>query len=103
MALAIPRLCAYVALVIDVIEVVIAGAGPKGLMLAYELGLAGIRPVVLDPMFGSNPQPRVNRVVGQAARILDHRGLYCVLTGRSLISSPMRTSAFHQMNYQPFS
>lgn len=49
-------------------EVVIAGAGPNGLMLACELGLAGIRPVLLDPMPGPNPQPRVNRIVGQAAR-----------------------------------
>ena len=63
------------------IEVVIAGAGPNGSMLACELGLAGIRPVVLDPMPGPSPQPRANRIVGQAARILDHRGLYSVLTG----------------------
>ena len=63
------------------IDVVIAGAGPAGLMLACELGLAGIRPVVLDPMPGPDPQPKVNRIVGQAARILDHRGLYSALTG----------------------
>ncbi|HXO47029.1 MAG TPA: FAD-dependent monooxygenase, partial [Mycobacterium sp.] len=31
-------------------EVVIAGAGPNGLMLACELGLAGIRPIVVDPL-----------------------------------------------------
>jgi 2-polyprenyl-6-methoxyphenol hydroxylase-like FAD-dependent oxidoreductase len=62
-------------------DVVIAGAGPNGLMLACELALAGVRPVVLDPMPGPNPQPRVNRIVGQAARILDHRGLYSVLAG----------------------
>jgi len=48
-----------------VIEVVIAGAGPNGLMLACELGSAGIRPMVLDPMSGANPNPRVNRIVGQ--------------------------------------
>ena len=63
------------------IDVVIAGAGPDGLMLACELGLAGIRPVVLDPMPGPSPQPKVNRIVGQAARILDHRGLYSALAG----------------------
>ena len=51
-----------------VIDVVIAGAGPDGLMVACELGLAGIRPVVLDPLPGPNPAPRVNRIVGQAAR-----------------------------------
>ena len=63
------------------IDVVIAGAGPNGLMLAGELGLAGIRPGVLDPMPGPNPEPRANGIVGQAVRILDHRGLYGVLAG----------------------
>ncbi|BBX44804.1 FAD-dependent monooxygenase [Mycobacterium cookii] len=63
------------------IDVVIAGAGPDGLMVACELGLAGIRPIVLDPAPGPNPAARVNRIVGQAARILDYRGLYSALTG----------------------
>jgi 2-polyprenyl-6-methoxyphenol hydroxylase-like FAD-dependent oxidoreductase len=62
-----------------VIDVVIAGAGPNGLMLAGELGLGGIKPVVLDPMPGPNPGRRANGIVGQAVRILDHRGLYGTL------------------------
>jgi FAD binding domain len=49
-------------------EVVIAGTGLNGLMLACELGLAGIRPVILDPMPGPHPHPRVNRIVGQVVR-----------------------------------
>jgi 2-polyprenyl-6-methoxyphenol hydroxylase-like FAD-dependent oxidoreductase len=61
--------------------VVIAGAGPNGLMLACELGLAGIRPIVLDPLPGPNPEPRANGIIGQAVRILDHRGFYSVLAG----------------------
>jgi 2-polyprenyl-6-methoxyphenol hydroxylase-like FAD-dependent oxidoreductase len=64
-----------------VIDVAIAGGGPNGLMLAAELGLAGIRPVVLDPMSGPNPQPRANGIVGQGVRILDHRGLYSTIAG----------------------
>src|SRR5271166_2446052 len=52
-------------------------------MLAAELGLAGIRPVVLDPLPGPNPQPRANGIVGQAVRILDHRGLYGTLAATS--------------------
>ena len=63
------------------IDVVIAGGGPNGLMLAGELGLAGIHAVVLDPMPGPNPQPRANGIVGQGVRILDHRGLYSRLAG----------------------
>ncbi len=50
-------------------------------MLAGELGLAGIRPVVLDPLLGPNPQPRANGIVGQGVRVLDHRGLYGTLAG----------------------
>lgn len=65
------------------IDAVIAGAGPNGLMLACELGLAGIRAVVLDPMPGPNPEPRANGVVGQGVRILDHRGLYSELAGEA--------------------
>jgi 2-polyprenyl-6-methoxyphenol hydroxylase-like FAD-dependent oxidoreductase len=64
-----------------VIDVVVAGAGPNGLMLANELGLAGIRPVVLEPMPGPNPLRRANGVIGQGVRILDHRGLYGPLAG----------------------
>ena len=75
-------------------EVVIAGGGPDGLMLACELGLAGIRPVVLDPMPGPNPQPRVNRIVGQGVRILDHRGLYSALTGTQDPPKPAPRSMF---------
>ena len=75
------------------IDVVIAGAGPNGLMLACELGLAGIQPVVLDPMTGPNPHPRVNRIVGQGVRILDHRGLSvtCYRVPKTVTSqAPMR-------------
>ena len=76
------------------VDVVIAGASPNGLMLACELGLAGIRPVVLDPASGPNPQARVNRIVGQAARILDHRGLYSALTGTAEPPKPAPHSVF---------
>jgi 2-polyprenyl-6-methoxyphenol hydroxylase-like FAD-dependent oxidoreductase len=78
----------------DSIGAVIAGAGPNGLMLAGELGLAGIRSLVLDPMPGPNPQPRANRIVGEAARILDDRGLYSVLTGTTESPKPAAASMF---------
>ena len=57
-------------------------------MLACELGLAGIRPVMLDPMPGPNPQARANRIAGQAARLLDHRGLYSALSGSTEPPAP---------------
>jgi 2-polyprenyl-6-methoxyphenol hydroxylase-like FAD-dependent oxidoreductase len=85
------------------IDVVIAGAGPNGLMLACELGLGGIRSVVLDPMRGPNPDPRANRIVGQAARILDHRGLYSMLAGTTEPPKPVPRSMFagFPLNLEP--
>src|SRR5271156_4379413 len=75
-------------------DVVIAGAGPNGLMLACELGLSGIRPIVLDPLPGPNPEPRANGVTGQGVRILDHRGFYSVLAGADEAPQPSPWAMF---------
>ncbi|OBK54084.1 FAD-dependent monooxygenase [Mycobacterium kubicae] len=61
--------------------VVISGAGPNGLMLACELALAGVRPVVLDSLPGPSLEPKANGLVGQVVRMLDQRGLYQAFTG----------------------
>lgn len=57
-------------------DVIIAGAGPNGLMLACELALGGIRPVVLDPLPAPSDEPKANGLIGQVVRLLDMRGLY---------------------------
>lgn len=57
-------------------DVVIAGAGPTGLLLAIELSLAGIRPLVLEALPERLPHNRANGLVGQVVRMLDRRGLY---------------------------
>jgi 2-polyprenyl-6-methoxyphenol hydroxylase-like FAD-dependent oxidoreductase len=62
-------------------DVVIAGAGPNGLMLACELALAGVRPVVLDTLPGPSDEPKANGLVGQVIRQLDMRGLYQTIGG----------------------
>jgi 2-polyprenyl-6-methoxyphenol hydroxylase-like FAD-dependent oxidoreductase len=62
-------------------DVVIAGAGPNGLMLACELALAGVRPVVLDRLPGPSHEPKANGLVGQVIRQLDMRGLYDLFGG----------------------
>lgn len=62
-------------------DVVIAGAGPNGLLLACELALAGVRPVVLDTLPGPSSEPKANGLVGQVVRMLDMRGLYQDFTG----------------------
>jgi bifunctional hydroxylase/dehydrase len=56
-------------------DVVVVGAGPTGLMLAGELGLAGVRAVVLDRL--AEPM-RQSRALGFSARTIeefDQRGL----------------------------
>jgi 2-polyprenyl-6-methoxyphenol hydroxylase-like FAD-dependent oxidoreductase len=63
------------------VDVVISGAGPNGLMLACELALAGVLPVVLERLPAPSDEPKANGMVGQVIRLLDMRGLYQRLTG----------------------
>ncbi|MEU0534772.1 FAD-dependent monooxygenase [Amycolatopsis tolypomycina] len=62
-------------------DVVIAGAGPNGLMLACELALAGVRPLVLERLPEPTTENRANGLVGQVVRLLDRRGLHDRLAG----------------------
>jgi 2-polyprenyl-6-methoxyphenol hydroxylase-like FAD-dependent oxidoreductase len=63
------------------VDVVISGAGPNGLMLACELALAGVRPVVLERLSAPSDEPKANGMVGQVIRLLDMRGLYQRFSG----------------------
>ncbi|SDM77565.1 FAD-dependent monooxygenase [Nonomuraea jiangxiensis] len=56
-------------------DIVIVGAGPNGLMLACELGLAGLRPLVIDRLPRRSDQPKANGVVGEVVHLLHRRGL----------------------------
>lgn len=69
-------------------DVVISGAGPNGLMMACELALAGVKPVVLDALPGPGDEPKANGLVGQVIRQLDMRGLYQAFTGDSHAPQP---------------
>jgi 2-polyprenyl-6-methoxyphenol hydroxylase-like FAD-dependent oxidoreductase len=56
-------------------DVVIVGAGPAGLMLACELRLAGVRPLVLERLPERTGLSKALAVVGRAVDVLDARGL----------------------------
>ena len=69
-------------------DVVVAGAGPNGLMIACELALAGVRPLVLERLTGPTDEQRANGMVGQVVRMLDRRGLYARISGSDAPPQP---------------
>ncbi|WP_034594520.1 FAD-dependent monooxygenase [Hamadaea tsunoensis] len=56
-------------------DVGIAGAGPVGLLLAAELCLAGVRPIVLERLPAPSEQPKARGIGVLAAEALRRRGL----------------------------
>ncbi len=56
-------------------DVVIVGAGPVGLMLAAELCLAGVRPLVLERQPSLRQTPKASAFNGQIVDLLRYRGL----------------------------
>ncbi|MGW7276247.1 FAD-dependent monooxygenase [Streptomyces sp. NPDC054864] len=56
-------------------DVIIVGAGPTGLMLACELRLAGVRPLVLERQPQPLEIPKANGLGGQILELLRYRGL----------------------------
>src|SRR4051812_38335444 len=56
-------------------EVVVAGAGPTGLMLANELALAGVDVVVLERLPGRTGLSKALNLQPRTAEVLDLRGL----------------------------
>jgi 2-polyprenyl-6-methoxyphenol hydroxylase-like FAD-dependent oxidoreductase len=62
-------------------DVLIAGGGPNGLLMACELALAGVRSIVLEQLTERSTMPKANGLVGQVVQALDYRDLYARFTG----------------------
>ncbi|MEV0717116.1 FAD-dependent monooxygenase [Asanoa sp. NPDC050611] len=56
-------------------DVIVAGAGPTGLMLAGELALGGARVVVLERLAARTGQSKALNLQPRSAEVLAHRGL----------------------------
>jgi 2-polyprenyl-6-methoxyphenol hydroxylase-like FAD-dependent oxidoreductase len=84
------------------VPVVISGAGPNGLMLACELALVGVRPVVLERLPGPSDELKANGMVGQVIRLLDMRGLYQRFTGSEEPPQPLSEWIFSGMSVPLF-
>lgn len=56
-------------------EVLIAGAGPTGLMLACELGLAGVDVLVVDRLADRTGESRAGGIHARTLEVLDQRGV----------------------------
>jgi len=56
-------------------DVIVVGAGPTGLMLACELRLAGVRPLVLERQSQRRDTPKAGGLGGRILELLRHRGL----------------------------
>jgi 2-polyprenyl-6-methoxyphenol hydroxylase-like FAD-dependent oxidoreductase len=82
--------------------VVISGAGPNGLMLACELALAGVRPIVLERLPEPSDEPKANGMVGQVIRLLDMRGLYERFTASDEPPKPLYEWIFSGMSVRLF-
>ncbi|MGW0499674.1 FAD-dependent monooxygenase [Streptomyces sp. NPDC003007] len=56
-------------------DVIIAGAGPTGLMLACELRLAGVEVLVLERLADPNSESRAGGLHARSVELLDQRGI----------------------------
>jgi 2-polyprenyl-6-methoxyphenol hydroxylase-like FAD-dependent oxidoreductase len=74
--------------------VVIAGGGPAGLMLAAELILGGVYPVVLERLPDISEVPKGNGLVGQIVPVLDYRGLLDRIRAEATWAGPIPRFSF---------
>jgi 2-polyprenyl-6-methoxyphenol hydroxylase-like FAD-dependent oxidoreductase len=70
-------------------DVLVVGAGPTGLMLGTELGLAGVTPVIIDALPVPSGQAKGGGVQPRTAEVFDLRGMMDQLLDRALPQEPV--------------
>ena len=65
-------------------DVLVAGAGPVGLMLATELRLAGVRVLVVEQRQELDPAGKAGAINTAAAEAFERRGLLAALQAREV-------------------
>ncbi|WP_037608554.1 FAD-dependent monooxygenase [Streptacidiphilus rugosus] len=73
----------------DATEVVVVGAGPTGLALAYELALAGVETLVLEKLPQRIEQVKGGGIQPRTAELLESRGLLEPLLARVVPGDPV--------------
>ncbi|MEV6769364.1 FAD-dependent monooxygenase [Nocardia sp. NPDC051030] len=83
-------------------EVIIAGAGPTGLALANELGLAGVRVIVLERLAERGIQSRALNLQPRTAELLDARGWLEPIADQAVTNIPGGHFSGIRLDYEVF-